>query len=233
MLDAGHGYSTAGKRSPDGMKEYEFTRVVANFAKQLLESYQNVTVYFAHSDDRDVPLQERTDKANQLKVDVYVSIHANAYGSNWNDANGIETYIHPRHSRQSAELAQKIQRYLIISTGLKDRGVKTADFHVLRETNMPAVLAECGFYTNHKEAVLLRSETYRRTCADAIVKAIVDQYKLTRKASNPEKDATSPPAATAGLYKVQVGAFREKKYADELVEALKKQGYDPYVYFGK
>lgn len=232
MLDAGHGYSTAGKRSPDGMKEYEFTRVVANFAKQFLESYQNVTVYFAHSDDRDVPLQERTNKANELKVDVYVSIHANAYGSNWNDANGIETYIHPRHSQVSTELAQKIQRYLIISTGLKDRGVKTADFHVLRETTMPAVLVECGFYTNHQEATLLRSETYRRTCADAIVKAIVDQYNLTKKANKPDKEPT-PSSVNDGLYKVQVGAFREKKYADELVEALKKQGYEPYVYFDK
>ncbi len=230
MLDAGHGYSTAGKRSPDGMKEYEFTKVVANFAKQFLENYENVTVYFAHSDDRDVPLQERTDKANQLKADIYVSVHANAYGSDWNDANGIETYIHPRHSQQSADLAQKIQRYLIISTGLKDRGVKTADFHVLRETNMPAVLIECGFYTNHKEAELLRSETYRRICADAIVKAISDQYNLTRKLSSPEKE-TNTSSPDNGLYKVQVGAFREKKHADELVEALKKQGYEPYVYF--
>lgn len=232
LLDAGHGYSTAGKRSPDGMKEYEFTRVVANFAKQFLESYQNVTVYFAHSDDRDVPLQERTKKANQLKVDVYISIHANAYGSNWNDANGIETYIHPRHSQESAKLAQKMQRYLIISTGLKDRGVKTADFHVLRETTMPAVLIECGFYTNHNEAALLRSETYRRTCADSIVRAIVDQYNLTRKTNNPETEPATP-TTTDGLYKVQVGAFHEKKYADELVEALKKLGYNPYVYFDK
>lgn len=232
MLDAGHGYSTAGKRSPDGMKEYEFTRVVATYAKQFLEGYNNVTVYFAHSDERDVPLQERTNKANQLKVDLYVSIHANAFGSNWNDANGIETYVHPNHSKQSIELAQKIQKSLIVSTGLKDRGVKTADFHVLRETTMPAVLVECGFYTNQKELGLLRSETYRKTCAEAIVKAIAEQYKLIKKAVQTGTKPVPPPT-TSNLYKVQVGAFRDKKNADELVNALKKLGFDPYVYIEK
>jgi len=228
MLDAGHGYSTAGKRSPDGMREYEFTRAVANFAKQFLEDYQNVTIYFSHSDDRDVPLQERTSKANLLKVDAYVSIHANAYTSSWSDANGIETYVYPGSSQQTFELARKIQKNLINATGLRDRGVKTADFHVLRETKGPAVLTECGFYTNKEEVKLLRSEHYRKTCADAIVKAIASQYNLSKKTTTTDNN---PPSQKNGVYKVQVGAFHDKKNADELVEALKKLGYDPYVYF--
>ena len=86
MLNAGHGYNTPGKRSPDGMGEYEFNRAVANHAKRLLAEYKDVTVYFAHSDSRDVPLQERTNNANRLKVDVYVSIHANAAGNGWDSA---------------------------------------------------------------------------------------------------------------------------------------------------
>ncbi|MDP4171102.1 MAG: N-acetylmuramoyl-L-alanine amidase, partial [Bacillota bacterium] len=88
MLDAGHGYNTPGKRSPDGMSEYDFNRAVASHAKALLETYKDVTVYFAHSDTRDVTLQERTDAANHLQVNAYVAIHANASGSGttWNDA---------------------------------------------------------------------------------------------------------------------------------------------------
>lgn len=230
MLDAGHGYNTAGKRTPDGMREYEFTRVVSNFAKQLLEGYQDVTVYFAHSDQRDIPLKERTDKANQLKVDAYVAIHANAYGSGWNNANGIETYVFPTKPKADYDLAQKIQNNLVLLTGLSNRGVKTADFHVLRETNMTSVLTECGFMTNRNEASLLRSETFRKTCAEAIVQAIADQYKLIRKITQPDTN-TPPPSTKNGLYKVQVGAYKEKKNAEELANALKKLGYQPFIYF--
>ncbi|PLR99109.1 N-acetylmuramoyl-L-alanine amidase [Bacillus sp. T33-2] len=225
MLDAGHGYNEPGKRSPDGMKEYEFNRVVANYAKQFLEGYENVTVYFAHSDDRVVPLQERTDKANQLNVDCYVSIHANAYGNTWNDAGGIETYIYPTRPAEAAQLAAKIQRNLVASTGLKDRGVKTADFHVLRETKMTAVLAECGFMTNPEEIKLLRSDSYRKTCADAITRAVAEQYRLTKKPAPP------PPPAGIGLYKVQVGAFKDRNNAEALADRLRKDGYEPFIYF--
>lgn len=180
MLDAGHGYSTPGKRSFHGMREYEFTRKVASFAKELLASYQNVTVYFAHSDKRDVPLQERTDAANRLHADVYVSIHGNAYGTTWNDANGIETYVYVTKPKEANELARKIQKHLVEMTGLRDRGVKNADFHVLRETNMTAVLAECGFYTNKNEEARMRTERFQKTCAKAIVLGLMEQFDLKK-----------------------------------------------------
>ena len=79
ILDAGHGCSTPGKRSPDGMREYEFNRAVASLAKEMLGKYQNTEVFFAHSDERDVPLAERTSLANNQNSDCYVSIHSNAY----------------------------------------------------------------------------------------------------------------------------------------------------------
>jgi N-acetylmuramoyl-L-alanine amidase len=224
MIDAGHGYSTAGKRSPDGMREYEFNRKAALFAKELLETYQNVTVYFAHSDERDVPLQERTDAANRLKVDAYVAIHANAYGETWNDANGIETYVYPTKPKEAYELAQKIQQHLVTLTGLRNRGVKTADFHVLRETDMTAVLTECGFYTNKHEASLLKTEGYQRTCVKAIVQGIAEQYHLVKK------PAPAPAPSPKGLYKVQAGAFSERKNADDLVARLKAKGYGAFIY---
>jgi N-acetylmuramoyl-L-alanine amidase len=225
MLDAGHGYSTAGKRSFDGMREYEFTRKVAAFAKEMLETYQNTTVYFAHSDERDVPLQERTDAANRLNVDAYISIHGNAYGTTWNDANGIETYLYLTKPQEAYELAQKIQQKLIALTGLRDRGLKTADFHVLRETHMTAVLSECGFYTNKHEEELMRTDTYQRTCAQAIVEGIVEQYHLVK----PPTPAPTPE--TKGLYKVQAGAFADRKNADDLAALLIANGFNAYIYF--
>ncbi len=234
MLDAGHGYNTPGKRSPDGMREYEFTRAVANYAKQLLANYKNVTVYFSHSDQEDVPLQARTNKANSLNVDIFVSIHANAFGSGgWNNVGGIETYVYPSRPPVAYQLAQKIQRNLVVATGLENRGVKTADFHVLRETKMDAVLAECGFMTNPNEIKLLRSETYRKTVAEAIVKGLADQFKLQRKENAAPAPSKAPSAAPSskkgGIYKVQAGAFENEQNAEELAERLRKAGFDAYI----
>lgn len=237
MLDAGHGYNTPGKRSPDGLREYEFNRAVANYANQLLENYKNVTVYFSHSDQRDVSLTARTDKANNLNVDIFVSIHANAFGSGgWNNVGGIETYVYPSRPPVANQLAQKIQRNLVIATGLENRGVRTADFHVLRETKMDAVLVECGFMTNRNEVELLRSETYRRTIAEGIVKALAEQFKLQRKDNAPPAPAPSPSAAKSaalarkgGLYKVQAGAFEDERNAEELAARLRKAGFEAYI----
>lgn len=224
MLDAGHGYNTPGKRSPDGLQEYAFNRSVASYAKTLLESYQNVTVTFAHSDQKDVPLKERTDAANRLKVDVYVSIHANAYKDSWNDADGIETYVYPTKPKEAYELAQKIQKNLVTDTGLRDRGVKTADFHVLRETKMTAILAECGFMTNPTEAKLMRSEDYQQTCAHAIVKGVAEQFHLQKKpapVTNPTEDNV--------IYRVQAGAFTSRKNAENLVARLNAAGINAFI----
>lgn len=223
MLDGGHGYETAGKRSPDGMKEYEFNRVVANEMKKLLSKYKDVAVFMAHSDERDVPLQERTNTANRLDVDCYISIHANAYGTGWNNVQGIETYIYVTKPKTAHELARKIQDSLIAATGMKNRGVKTADFHVLRETRMTAVLVECGFMTNKEEATLLRSASYQRLCAEAIVNGLQEQYRLKLS----ESSATFPGKS---LFRVQVGAFHERKNAEVLAERLRKDGYNVLIY---
>lgn len=220
VLDAGHGYQTSGKRTPDGMREYEFNRAVASEAKSLLDKYSEVTVYFAHSDHEDIPLHRRTDRANALKANVYLSIHANALGNgSWNDTGGIETFVYVTRPKESVSLAKMIQNNLTDMTGLIDRGVKTGNFHVLRETKCPAVLVECGFMTNHHEASLLRSEGYRKLCANAIVKSIVQHFRL---------ELTETPRNTA-IYRVQAGAFESKRNADKLVKRLKAAGFESTI----
>ncbi|PLT32561.1 N-acetylmuramoyl-L-alanine amidase [Bacillus sp. V5-8f] len=174
MLDAGHGYQTPGKRSPDGMKEYEFNRAVAAYSKLLLDKYNGVEVYFTHSDTEDVPLFKRIGRANAIGADVFISIHANAFGDgSWNKACGIETFVHTSKPKLALALANSIQSTMAAMTGLPDRGVKTANFQVLRQTKCPAVLVECGFMTNQQEAKLLQSDNYRKLCAKAITTSIL------------------------------------------------------------
>lgn len=217
MVDAGHGYNTPGKRSPDGMREYEFNRIVANYTKAMLEELTDVIVYFSHSDTKDITLQERTEKANRLNVDCFISIHANAYGTNWNNVRGIETYVYKSKPKEALALAEKVQKNLIIATGATNRGVKSANFHVLRATKMTAILIECGFMTNKEEISLLRSDLYRKTCAEAISKGVQEHYKLKKKTVQQKE------------YKVEVGPFTVKKEAEQLVAKLNKDGYKASV----
>jgi N-acetylmuramoyl-L-alanine amidase len=225
-LNAGHGYSTPGKRSPDGMKEYEFNRAVVLEMKRIFDAeYTGVEISFAHSDARDVPLGERTDKANADKVDCYTSIHANAFGSGgFNSANGIETFVHPSKPKEALRLATLIQNSLINQTGLTNRGVKTANFHELRETAMTAVLVECGFMTNKNDLAKLKSDAYRKQVARIIVEAHAVVFGLKKK---PVAKPTPAPSETT--YRVVTGSFQDKENAEQRVSALKKAGFESFI----
>lgn len=228
MIDGGHGYSTPGKRTIDGsMREWEFNSVVSNYVKETLSQYQGIDVLFAHDPTGkiDISLDKRTTYANQAGVDVYVSIHANAFGSGWNTANGIETFVYKSNPQVARNLANLTQKKLVEYTKRSNRGVKTADFHVLRETHMTAILVECGFMTNKEEAELLKSDSYRRKCAQAIAEALIEFYNLKAK-PQPKKPAEP---TKKGLYKVQVGAFSEEANAERLAAKLKSEGYDVMI----
>ncbi|MRX70834.1 N-acetylmuramoyl-L-alanine amidase [Bacillus lacus] len=185
ILDAGHGYNTPGKRTPDGsMREWEFNSRVTEIAKGMLEQYEDVQVQFSHDPTGkiDIPLGKRTEHANRWGADVVVSVHANAFGEGgWHNAEGVETFVHTSPSEQSLRIANAIHKRLVAQTGLRDRGVKKASFHMVREAKMPSVLPECGFMTNRNEAALLKTEPYRLSCAVAIVEGLVEVYKLKRK----------------------------------------------------
>ncbi|WP_255485818.1 N-acetylmuramoyl-L-alanine amidase [Sporosarcina sp. BP05] len=172
LIDAGHGPETAGKRSPDGLlREFSFNSAVADLVKQFLIE-EGFTVIFAHKAQEDVPLTTRIKLANSLTVDAFVSIHANAFGNDWNSANGIETFVYPTASKASIALASLVQSALITACNRTDRGVKKANYAVLRETRIPAILIECGFMTNREEAALLMRKAYRLQCARAIAHAL-------------------------------------------------------------
>jgi N-acetylmuramoyl-L-alanine amidase len=201
-IDAGHGPNTAGKRCPDdSMREFHFNSVVARYVAEELKGYTTaaggkVSTKYIHDDSGtiDVPLSTRVARANAAKANVYVSIHANAFGSGWNDANGIETFVATVASATSVKLAAAVQKALIKSTGLRDRSVKRADFTVIAKTTMPAILVEAGFMTNREEAALLKTDAYRRKVAAAIVAGLAEVYNLRK----PETPEPAVPIVTRG-----------------------------------
>lgn len=214
MLDAGHDINTPGKRALDGsMREFEFNKNVSLKAGHLLNQYEGVEVVFSHNmdDGVDQTLSQRTNLANQLKVDSFISIHANAGPTS---ARGIETFIYPKAGESTYNLARAIHDHTIINTGMVNRSVKRADFHVLRETNMHAVLIECGFMTNTQDLALLKDDGYRGKCAEGIVRGLAQFYGLKKKYVAPPAPQPAPqPVVTNGhvhrviVDGVQVGAF--------------------------
>lgn len=193
-IDDGHGNNTAGKRTPafpDGsvMKENEFNAAVAEVLKEELVRC-GFQVLMVAPEAEDVPLQTRVKRANDGQADCYISIHANAYGSDWNEANGLETWIYDKVAKGSEtwNLAESIHKSLVEASGLKNRGIKASgELYVLNATKMHSVLVECGFMTNKVEAELLKATAYRHSCAVAITKGICAFYGKEYIAMNEEK----------------------------------------------
>lgn len=182
-LDDGHGNNTSGKRTPlfeDGsfMRENEFNDFVVNVTGKILEK-RGINVIYTSPEKTDTSLATRVKRANDQNADIFVSVHANAFGSGWNDANGFETFVKSFEEKNTMKLAEYIQKECVKSTGLNDRGIKKSDdLYVLNATKMPSVLVECGFMTNKKEAQLLKSMLYRYTCSKAIAKGILKYFNI-------------------------------------------------------
>jgi len=120
------------------------------------------------TEDQTVSLAARCALANTEKADLFVSFHCNAAANVL--ARGTETYY---LSTAGRALAERIHQGLV-ALGLTDRGVKRKSFHVLRHTNMTAVLVEVAFISNLLEDARLASTDFLNMAADAIAKAIQD-----------------------------------------------------------
>ncbi len=121
--------------------------------------------------DPDTELSYRAKMANDFGADLFVSIHCNAAANR--EANGTETY-HAPGSEKGARLAEAVQGRLVSILGLFDRGVKQANYAVLKRTSMPAALVELAFISNPTEEGLLEMPDFQRKCAKAIALGIAD-----------------------------------------------------------
>ena len=220
---AGHARITPGKQSPDGFKEWQFTSEIVKLVMMELENYEGVSQKRIDdpTGESDFPLNKRCELINTWGANVHIDYHLNAYGSGWNNAGGTETYIYTTRPKEAAELAEKIQDNLVRELGFKNRGVKAANFQILRETNMTAIIIEFAFMTNHDEAMKMRTSEYQKIAAKAVVAGLVAQYGLNKK---PVEDPSSNE-----LYRVQVGAFTDINNAKGLVEELEAKGYSAIV----
>src|SRR5690625_192810 len=226
-IDAGHGINTPGKRTPADEREWSFNTKVANAAIKYLNEYQDVTVI--RLDDStgktDVPLRDRTNKANREKADALVSCHHNANTGKWGNWTGTETYTHTKAFSESEVIAKIVHKHIVKAYGLSNRGLKKANFHMLRESRMPAILIEGGFMDSRIDIKKMRNSKVLNAAGKAIAEGVAEYFGLKKK----PKPKPSPSKPSGKLYKVQIGAFKNKANADQLAFRAKARGFDQYV----
>lgn len=227
-LGAGHGLTTAGKRcdktlDPKETPEWWLNDRICDMVESYLKDYEGYEILrLDDSDDGadDIALATRVSHANAWKADVYVSVHHNA-GANRTNAGGICAFSYP-NSTKGAQWRDAFYEALIDHAGLKGNRAQpklTADFYVLKHTNMPAVLLELGFMDSKVDVPIILTDKFAKQCAQAIVEVLVIRGGLKKK----DKPTESV------LYKVQVGAFSNKENADKLLARLKTEGYQAYI----
>ena len=180
-IDPGHGGSDSGAVGPNGYTEKEgafaISQKVASIlnqsgAKVVMTRDSDVDVYGPNASARN-ELQARVDVGNNANSDIFVSIHCNAFVNP--AANGTQTFYYGS-SYQGQRLAQNIQEKMIEANGLRDRGISTCNFYVVKHSYMPAVLIETAFITNYDEEALLSDDEWQTTMAKAIAEGINEYF---------------------------------------------------------
>jgi N-acetylmuramoyl-L-alanine amidase len=222
-VDEGHSIEDQGNKSPDGsFFEWEFTRDVGRRLAKLLVDH-GVKVINTSQQDTEVSLQERCDIANRAGADIFVSLHANAFGQGWTLAHGWEIF-HAPESVEGNALAKSIAKYST-PLGLTMRGVKTANFYVLKNTIMPAVLIEHFFFTNQEELSKCNTHEFRQKFAIADAKGILEYLGLPLVGDTPVVDTVFESMINILRIKLRleedtVNYLRGYKYGKELVKRI-------------
>jgi N-acetylmuramoyl-L-alanine amidase len=172
MIDAGHGGSDPGAQGVlSGVWEAPLTLAISKLLKARLEDL-GYTVLLTRQADRFTSLGTRGDYANSVLPYVFVSIHCNSIETP--EFSGLMSFHYPG-SVEGEKLAGLVEAEALAATGAVDKGVREANFFVLRETVMPSTLVECGFLTNKDECALLIDPDYQARLAAGIARGI-DRY---------------------------------------------------------
>lgn len=226
MWDKGHGGNDPGAVA-NGLQEKQLTHKIVEYAMAYLEAnYTGFEQRVTRTGDQTLTLSQRADMANAWGADVFVSVHINA-----GKGTGFETYVYNGGVSSKTVALQNVLHGEILSAirqfeNITDRGKKRANYAVLRETKMPAVLTE-NLFIDSNDAKLLKNEAFLKAVGEAHARGIAKFLGLPQKAKTAPSQPQQKPSDK--LYRVQVGAFKERENAERLAEELKKKGYPVIV----
>lgn len=179
VIDPGHGGQDLGTTSKYNPTFHE--KAVNLITAQVLQTYlqqMGFRTLMTRQSDLFIPLKKRSQFANDQNADLYISVHYNS--APVENAHGIEVFYYnseenKKKAAASKEMAKYVLEEVIKKTGAKSRGVKHGNLAVIRETQMPAILIEGGFFTNQDEFNKIRDPSYVRKIAWGIAQGL-SQY---------------------------------------------------------
>lgn len=229
VLDAGHALTTAGKQTPDGIKEWSLNDAVCDLATEKFKQYGVNVIRTDHNEGQtDESLSARVAEylAKAAEILCVISVHHNALSTTWSSATGIEVYTDNNPTTDDTKLATLIHAKLAAKTGLRARGVKKAAFTVINQNKVTAVLCEGGFMDGTNDYKVITSKAGQQAYADAIVEAVVEMYNLKKVSST-----TTTTPATGKAYKVVKTINRYASAADAKAKTNAKGTYETGTYY--
>lgn len=180
VIDSGHGGSDPGKIGINGVLEKDVNLKIAYKLKNLLEE-QGIEVIMTRktetglADSKADDMKRRVEIINQEKPVLCVSIHQNSYSDEM--IKGAQVFYYT-HSDKGEQIAELLQQELLKVDADNTRQKKANDtYYVLKKSEVPTVIVECGFLSNRKEADLLNTDEYQQKLAEAIAGGIEKYLK--------------------------------------------------------
>jgi N-acetylmuramoyl-L-alanine amidase len=226
-LDAGHGVNTyPPSKGHAGFAEFTFNSAAVKHAKAELERQGFRVLLTQPLNGTDTPLSTRTKNANKARADLLLSFHADANSNK--DARGHWAfYWHT--SSAGKRFADMWSAELSKTTGTKHRGNHPSkhgswtNFHIVRETNMVAVLMEHAFMTNVQDMALLKSAQFQKQCGEAAARAVCRYFGVTYKEEKPASKPQSQPKKEEPFMNekaVVINSFADYPVAESLANRL-------------
>ena len=173
VVDAGHGGQDPGAKGRHAKEKDVNLAISKKFDKVVRKNSKDIKVVMIRRKDEYISLADRAGFANFVNANLFISIHSNASEQNPN-AYGTEVYVHRQSSANSERLARIIANKLRTHARRNDKGVKKANFQVLRESTMPCALVEVGFISNREEENFISSKNGVRLIAESIYLAVAE-----------------------------------------------------------
>lgn len=249
-IDAGHGRYTPGKRcmkklDKNETREWVLNDRVADEVGRLLKAAGHTIKRMDDTDgSTDISLASRVSNANRWGADFYISVHHNS-GVNGSSGGGTEVYVSPGCQSKSKKAQAAIYKYAIKCADLKGNradGTRSANFYVIRYTDMPACLIECGFMDSKVDIKYILDPAWSKKIALGIAEGICEMFGGTVKASS-SGSSKPKPATKKYIVNKDVGSLQKamnKSYDDcDLEEdescgpATQKQIGKHYLYYRK
>jgi N-acetylmuramoyl-L-alanine amidase len=215
IIDPGHGGNDPGAVNKNSFEKTYNLKIAKKIQSYLQNNYE-VKILMTRSSDATVSLDERTDFANKQKADFYLSIHQNSGGGE-----GFESYVYINVGAETKKIQSAIHARtasVMNKYGARNRGQKQANFHVLRETRMPAVLLEVLFIDNAGNLSLLNREDFQNEVSAAIATGVAAGLSLKQKQQE-----------TKDLFIAIAGAFEQKENAEARVRFLADKKISAFI----